>query len=114
MKAININIEEQLEELEALAKDPNLKTERIKVEESPASLGVPVELKSGECMFHHSLNFHATPQNKTDRQRRAFVIIYMGKGVGFYEAQAAHHVLVPLVGVKEGEPLVGDGFPLVA
>ena len=25
-------------------------------------------------MFHHCLNYHMTPQNRTDRQRRAFVI----------------------------------------
>ena len=42
-----------------------LKTERAKMEEQPASFGVPVELSTGECMFHHCLNFHATPPNTT-------------------------------------------------
>ena len=101
-------------ELEALERDPNLRTERMEMQEGPANAGVPVELKSGECMFHHCLNFHATPQNTTDRQRRAFVIIYMGKGVAFSLAQAARHVLVPIIPVQEGEPLEGEGFPLVA
>ena len=100
-------------ELEALAKDPTLKTERAKMEERPASFGVPVELKTGECMFHHCLNFHATPQNTTNRQRRAFVIIYIAQGVRFYKAQAPKHCLVPIVEVNDGEPLVGSGFPVV-
>ena len=100
-------------ELEALAKDPTLKTERAKMEERPASFGVPVELKTGECMFHHCLNFHATPQNTTNRQRRALVIIYTAQGVRFYKAQAPRHVLVPIVEVNDGEPLAGSGFPVV-
>ena len=100
-------------ELEALEKDPSIKTERAKMEEHHASFGVPVELSTGECMFHHCLNFHATPQNTTDRQRRAFVIIYYAQGVCFNEAQASHHCLIPTVEVNNGEPLVGSGFPAV-
>ena len=105
--------EAKRKELEALERDATMKTERAKMEECHASFGVPVELKTGECMFHHCLNFHATPQNTTNRQRRAFVIIYMGKGVCFYKAQAPKHVLVPLVKVNDGEPLVGSAFPVV-
>ena len=59
--------EAKKEELAALAQDPTLKTERAKMEERPASFGVPVELSTGECMFHHCLNFHATPQNTTNQ-----------------------------------------------
>jgi ectoine hydroxylase-related dioxygenase (phytanoyl-CoA dioxygenase family) len=105
--------EAKRKELEALAKDPTLKTERVKMEERHASFGVPVELKTGECMFHHCLDFHATPQNTTNRQRRAFVIIYMAQGVRFYKAQAPEHCLVPIVEVNDGDPLVGSGFPVV-
>ena len=100
-------------ELAALTKDPSLKTRRAKMEERHASFGVAVELLTGECMFHHCLNFHATPQNTTNKQRRAFVIIYIAQGVGFNEAQAPHHCLVPLIGVNDGEPLVGSGFPVM-
>ena len=84
------------------------------MEERHASFGEAVELSTGECMFHHCLNFHATPQNTTTKQRRAFVIIYIAQGVGFNEAQAPHHCLVPLIEVNDkGEPLVGSGFPAV-
>jgi ectoine hydroxylase-related dioxygenase (phytanoyl-CoA dioxygenase family) len=80
--------------------------------ELPASAGVPVELKAGECMFHHCLNFHATPQNITDRERRAFVMIFMAKGVCFNRAQSPNHILVSTIEVEDGQPLIGSGFPV--
>lgn len=76
------------------------------------SHGIPVELKAGECMFHHCLNFHGTPPNVTERQRRAFVMIFMAHGVCYHNAQSPGHILVPTIEVADGEPLVGDGFPV--
>ena len=106
--------EAKKEELAALAQDSTLKTERAKMEERPASFGVPVELSTGECMFHHCLNFHATPQNTTNKQRRAFVIIYYAQGICFNDTQASNHCLIPTIEVNSGEPLVGSGFPTVS
>ncbi|MDP6357925.1 MAG: phytanoyl-CoA dioxygenase family protein [Planctomycetota bacterium] len=77
-----------------------------------ASIGKPIELKAGECMFHHCLNFHATPQNTTDRQRRAHVMILMAEGMRVNLAQSPGHVLVPNFEVEDGEPLVGKGHPV--
>ena len=74
--------------------------------------GIPVELKAGECMFHHCLNFHGTPANVTERQRRAFVMIFMAQDVCYNNAQSPNHVLVPTIEVADGEPLVGNGFPV--
>lgn len=68
--------------------------------------------KKIKCMFHHCLNFHATPQNTTDRERRAFVMIFMAQGVCYNAAQSGGHILVPTIEVKDGEPLVGSGFPV--
>ena len=76
------------------------------------SHGIPVELKAGECMFHHCLNFHGTPPNVTEHQRRAFVMIFMAEGVCYNHAQSPGHILVPTIEVADGEPLVGDGFPV--
>ncbi len=90
----------------------NLPSSRDEVARLDASHGTPVELKAGECMFHHCLNFHATPANITDRQRRAFVMIFMAKGVQFNRKQSPGHVLVPTIEVEDGEPLVGSGFPV--
>jgi len=76
------------------------------------SHGIPIQLKAGECMFHHCLNFHGTPPNVTERQRRAFVMIFMAEDVCYNNAQAPNHILVPTIEVADGEPLVGDGFPV--
>jgi len=104
----------ELEELAKAGENPPDKTERQKIAELPASFGVPVELKAGECMFHHCLNFHATPQNTTDRQRRAFVMIFMAQGVCFNKAQSPKHILIPTIEVNDGEPLISSGFPVAA
>ena len=87
-------------------------TDRQKMAYEPASIGRPVELKAGECMFHHCLNFHATPANVTNRQRRAHVMIFMAEGVRVKLDQASGHPLIPNFTVGDGEELVGVGFPL--
>ena len=108
------SLEARRKEMEALEKDPTFRTQRAKMEEREASFGTPVEPEAGECMFHHCLNFHATPQNTTNRQRRALVICYMAQGVRFCRAQAPNHVLIPIVEVNDGEPFAGSGFPVVS
>ena len=104
-------------ELEARehAEDPDAlpETPRRAMRHEPISIGTPVELKAGECMFHHCLNFHATPPNTTSRQRRAHVMIYMADGVRVKLSQAPNHPLVPGFEVEDGQPLVGRGFPLI-
>ena len=107
------SLEGKKKELEELAENPDARTERVIMEEHDASFGVPMELKSGECMFHHSLNFHSTPKNTTTGHRRAFVIIYMTEGNCFNSSQAWDHVLVPNISAKHGEPITGSHFPLV-
>ena len=100
-------------ELEELAQNPDARTERVIMGEHDAGFGVPVELKSGECMFHHSLNFHSTPKNTTDSHRRAFVSIYLPAGMCVTNTQAWDHPLVPLFEVAPGEPVIGSHFPVV-
>ena len=87
-------------------------SERQKMAYEPASTGRPVELKAGECMFHHCQNFHATPANVTDRQRRAHVMIFMAEGARVKLEQAPTHPLIPNFTVGDGEELAGEGFPL--
>ena len=84
-------------------------TERQKLD---ISHGIPVELKAGECMFHHCLNWHGTPPNVTERQRRAFVMIFMAQDVCYNNTQSPNHVLVPTIEVADGERLVGEAFPV--
>jgi ectoine hydroxylase-related dioxygenase (phytanoyl-CoA dioxygenase family) len=73
---------------------------------------VPVELKAGECMFHHCLNYHMTPQNTTDRQRRAFVLIYMPDGTRYNHAQSPNHVCTNYLRLEDGALMDGDRFPV--
>ncbi|MEZ4867217.1 MAG: phytanoyl-CoA dioxygenase family protein [Caldilineaceae bacterium] len=87
-------------------------TPRQKMAYEPASIGLPVKLAAGECMFHHCLNFHATPQNVTDRQRRAHVMIFMADGVRVKLAQSPRHPLIPNFEVDDGEPLAGRDHPV--
>lgn len=73
---------------------------------------VPVELKAGECMFHHCLNYHLTPQNTTDRQRRAFVMIYMPDGTRYNHAQAPNHPCTNYLHLEDGAVMDSETFPL--
>lgn len=71
---------------------------------------VAVELKKGECTFHHPLTIHGSFENRTDRPRRAAVINAFRDGV----CSATDEVLlqgVPAVG--EGKPMGGPFFPLL-
>jgi ectoine hydroxylase-related dioxygenase (phytanoyl-CoA dioxygenase family) len=88
------------------------RTERDRMREEDAACGIPIELAAGECMFHHCLNFHCTPPNVTDRQRRAFVMIFIAEGVRYRHSQSPAHILVPTIEVADGEPLVGEAFPV--
>lgn len=72
----------------------------------------PIELKAGECMFHHCLNYHMTPQNITDRQRRAFVMIFMPDGTHYKHAQSPNHVCTNYLHLEDGALMAGDNFPI--
>lgn len=72
----------------------------------------PVELKAGECMFHHCLNWHMTPRNTTDRQRRALVLIFMPDGTRYKHSQSPGHICTTHLGLQDGALMAGDGFPL--
>ena len=72
----------------------------------------PVPLKAGECMFHHCLNYHMTPQNTTDRQRRAFVMIFMPEGTRYRHAQSPNHPCTAYLNLHDGQVMDGETFPL--
>lgn len=104
-------VREDKERAKAATEGREFKSERDVMAEQKAEFGKPVELKAGDCMFHHCLNFHATPPNTTDHQRRAHVMIFMAQGMEVNLAQSANHVLVPTFEVEDGQELVGAGFP---
>jgi ectoine hydroxylase-related dioxygenase (phytanoyl-CoA dioxygenase family) len=71
---------------------------------------VPIELKQGECSFHHPLVIHGSYENKSDRPRRGAVINVLRDGVG----SASNDPLlegVPVIPL--GKKMDGQFFPLL-
>jgi ectoine hydroxylase-related dioxygenase (phytanoyl-CoA dioxygenase family) len=72
---------------------------------------VPMEMPAGSCTFHYGLTFHYAGPNLTERPRRAIVTIYMPDG---YTYTGGEHPVTDDLGLKPGDPLVSDRFPLLA
>jgi ectoine hydroxylase-related dioxygenase (phytanoyl-CoA dioxygenase family) len=71
---------------------------------------VAIELKAGECSFHHPRMIHGSFANSTERPRRAAVINVFRDGV------RSNSDAPPLEGVPPipmGEPMGGRFFPLL-
>lgn len=71
---------------------------------------VLVEVKAGECAFHHPLLVHGSRENRSDRSRRAAVMNYVRDGVVSAKSEELLHGVPPL---QEGEKLGGTYFPLL-
>jgi len=71
---------------------------------------VAVELKAGECVFHHPLTIHGSFANRTARPRRAMVLNVIKDGV-------CSTVDEPLLDgtdvIAAGQPLAGKFYPLL-
>lgn len=72
---------------------------------------VAVELKAGECSFHHPLMVHGSHANHSARPRRATVINVIRDGV---RSVANEPLLAGVPIIPRGEPLGGRFFPLVS
>ncbi|HTN76197.1 MAG TPA: phytanoyl-CoA dioxygenase family protein [Pirellulaceae bacterium] len=71
---------------------------------------VAIELKAGECSFHHPLLVHGSFENRTDRPRRAVVVNAFRDGT----RSASDEVLLQGVpAVPAGQPMAGRFFPLL-
>lgn len=71
---------------------------------------VLVEVKAGECAFHHPLLVHGSKENRSDRSRRAAVMNYVRDGVISAKSEELLHGVPP---INEGETLNGRFFPLL-
>ena len=71
---------------------------------------VAVELKQGECTFHHPLTVHGSFENRTQRPRRATVINAVRDGV---RSDSDEPLLVGVPAVPRGQSLGGQFFPLL-
>lgn len=70
----------------------------------------PIELKRGECAFHHPLMVHGSYENRTDRPRRACVLNFVADGV---QSTTDEALLAGVPPVPAGNPLAGEFFPLL-
>jgi ectoine hydroxylase-related dioxygenase (phytanoyl-CoA dioxygenase family) len=71
---------------------------------------VAVELKAGDCTWHHGLTFHYTRPNTTNQVRRAVVTIYIPEGITYAAGDKMDHVLSPTITSAKGEALRGTRF----
>lgn len=71
---------------------------------------VPIELKRGQCSFHHPLTVHGSYENRSDRPRRATVVNVFRDGV----CSASEEPLLAGVSViPKGQKMEGRFFPLL-
>ena len=73
----------------------------------------PWPVKRGEVSFHHSMTWHGSPSNQSERPRRAIAIHYM-TGEARYDASGSH-IMERFVDLPDGAPMVEAGlhFPTV-
>lgn len=71
---------------------------------------VAIELRAGECAFHHPLLVHGSYENRSPRPRRAAVINVFRDGV---RSGANEPLLEGVPALPRGEPMGGQFFPLL-
>jgi ectoine hydroxylase-related dioxygenase (phytanoyl-CoA dioxygenase family) len=71
---------------------------------------VAIELKKGECAFHHPLLVHGSYENSTARPRRATVINVFRDGV---RSESNDELLHGVPRIPQGEKMQGQFFPLL-
>lgn len=71
---------------------------------------VAIELKKGECSFHHPMTVHGSFANTSDRPRRAVVINVILDGV---RSDSDEPLLKGVPPIPQGEKLTGRFFPLL-
>lgn len=71
---------------------------------------VPIELKAGECSFHHPLMVHGSFENRSDRPRRGAVINVFRDGVKSASNQPPLEGVPP---IPTGQKMEGQFFPLL-
>jgi ectoine hydroxylase-related dioxygenase (phytanoyl-CoA dioxygenase family) len=71
---------------------------------------VPIELKAGECSFHHPLMVHGSYENRSDHSRRAVVLNVFRDGV---VSASDTPLLEGVPAIPSGERMGGQFFPLL-
>ncbi|VAX40002.1 Phytanoyl-CoA dioxygenase [hydrothermal vent metagenome] len=71
---------------------------------------VAIELKKGECAFHHPLMMHGSYENKSHRPRRAIVLNTFKDGT---ISDSNEELLAGVPVVPQGKKMEGQFFPLL-
>ncbi len=71
---------------------------------------VAIELRRGECSFHHPMLLHGSYSNHTDRPRRATVINVIRDGV---RSATDEPLLAGVPPIPSGRKIAGQFFPLL-
>jgi len=71
---------------------------------------VPIELKQGECSFHHPLMVHGSFANASDRPRRGTVVNVFRDGV---RSATNEPLLAGVPPIPAGQKMEGQFFPLL-
>lgn len=93
-----------------LAQDMNSIESVLTDEQREQFKPVGIELKTGECSFHHPLMVHGSYENKSDRPRRGAVINVFRDGV---RSASNDPLLEGVPPIPSGERLDGQFFPLL-
>ena len=79
-------------------------------EQREAFRPVPVELKRGQCSFHHPLMVHGSYENRSERPRRATLVNVFRDGVCSASDQ---ELLTGVPVIPAGHKMEGQFFPLL-
>jgi ectoine hydroxylase-related dioxygenase (phytanoyl-CoA dioxygenase family) len=79
-------------------------------EQKQAFQPVPIELKRGQCTFHHPLMVHGSYANTSDRPRRATLINAFRDGV---RSGSNDSLLNGVPSIAKGQKIEGQFFPLL-
>jgi ectoine hydroxylase-related dioxygenase (phytanoyl-CoA dioxygenase family) len=100
----------QLLPITGLAGDMHAIETVLSPEQRQAFKPVAIELKRGECAFHHPLMVHGSYENDTDGPRRAAVINVFRDGV---HSASDEPLLAGVPPVATGQKMDGKFFPLL-
>lgn len=93
-----------------LADDMNAIQSVLSDEQRSQFRPVPIELRAGECSFHHPLMVHGSYENRSDRARRGVVINVIRDGVC---SASNDPLLAGVPPIPAGEKIEGQFFPLL-
>src|SRR5579859_6036409 len=79
-------------------------------EQKKAFQPVPIELKRGQCTFHHPLMVHGSYENRSERPRRATLINAFRDGV---RSASDQELLAGVPPIPAGDKMTGQFFPLL-